>query len=151
VSEKRASGRTVILIERAQIEEMFAHARAVFPSECCGLIGGAIENEQARARTIYRLRNVAPDSLTMYEAAPEDLFAAQRAMRECGEELIGIYHSHPRSSEPSPSNTDVARAFYPSAVYFIVGFDGTDCVLRAFRLYEAERRWERVDYRIAAE
>ncbi len=56
-----------------------------------------------------------------YEAAPEELFAAQRVMRERGEELLGIYHSHPRSPKPVPSETDVRLAYYPSAIYFIIG------------------------------
>jgi proteasome lid subunit RPN8/RPN11 len=106
------------------------------------------ENDCANARTIYRLRNIARDTRVEYEAAPEGLFAAQRAMRERGENLIAIYHSHPRAVKPVPSNTDVERAFYPSAIYFIIGLGAGDCILRAFRLYEAERRWEQVEYRI---
>lgn len=109
------------------------------------------KSNHAHARTIYRLRNIARDASVEYEAAPEDLFAAQRAMRERGEKLIAIYHSHPRDVEPIPSNTDVERAFYPSAIYFIVGLGAGDCVLRAFRLYETEKRWERVEYRVAGE
>lgn len=119
---------------------MFAHARASAPEECCGLIGGR-ENE---AQSIYRLRNVARAPSVAYEAAPEELFDAQRRMRLCGESLVGIYHSHPRSEDPAPSPTDVRLAFYPSAIYFIIGFDHAGrCVLRAFRISEREGRWER--------
>jgi proteasome lid subunit RPN8/RPN11 len=93
------------------------------------------------------LRNVARNAAVAYEAAPEELFEAQRRMRACGESLVGIYHSHPRSSDPAPSPTDVRLAFYPSAVYFIIGFDATgDCVLRAFRISESEGRWEHVEF-----
>jgi hypothetical protein len=42
-----------------------------------------------------------------------------------------------------PSAADVRLAFYPSAVYFIIGFDAAGaCVLRAFRILEREGRWE---------
>ena len=71
------------------------------------MIGGAGE----LVRSIYPLRNVAGDTAISYEAAPEDLFAAQRQMRERGEELLAIYHSHPRAAEPKPSETDVRLAF----------------------------------------
>ena len=82
-----------------------------------------------------------------YEAAPEDLFAAQRLMRERGEELVGIYHSHPRDAEPQPSPEDVRLAFYPGAVYFIIGFAAEgEAVVRAFRIFESEGRWEPVEY-----
>jgi proteasome lid subunit RPN8/RPN11 len=124
---------------------MFAHARAVAPDECCGLIGG----QRDEAESVYKLRNVARDSLVAYEAAPEELFDAQRLMRERGESLVGIYHSHPRSEDPAPSTSDVSLAFYPSAVYFIVGFDAAgECVVRAFRISEREGRWERAAFEV---
>ncbi len=132
-----------ILLRRALAEEIFAHARAASPEECCGLLSG----RGGRAESVYRLRNVAGASAAVaYEAAPEDLFAAQRLMRARGEELLGIYHSHPRSADPVPSPTDVKLAFYPSAVYFIVGLGGTEPTLRAFRISEREGSWERADF-----
>lgn len=125
---------------------MFAHARECAPAECCGLLGG----REGEVESVYRLRNVARSSLIAYEAAPEELFDAQRRMRARGESLVGIYHSHPRSSEPAPSRTDVRLAFYPGAVYFIIGFDERgECVLRAFRVCEREGSWERAEYEIA--
>ena len=72
-------------------------------------------------------------------------------MRERGESLLGIYHSHPRSSEPQPSETDVRLAYYPEAVYFIIGLDGTNATLRAFRLSERDGSWERVEYSVVDE
>ena len=137
-----------ITIPRALVEEMCAHARAARPAECCGLVGG----RPGFARTLYPLTNVAAFPAASYEAAPQELFDAQRLMRARGEELLAIYHSHPRSDDPVPSETDVRLAFYPEAVYFIVGLAaGGACVLRAFRLYEGERRWEGVEYAVAEE
>lgn len=134
----------MITLRLAQLEEMYAHARAMKPLECCGLVGGQGEV----AQTIYRMRNVARDQHATYEAAPEDLFAAQRAMRERGEKLLGIYHSHPRAAEPVPSETDVRLAYYPSAIYFIIGFtrETDESVLRAFRISESEGCWEQVSF-----
>jgi len=125
------------------IGQIIAHARDSAPNECCGLIGGA----DGLARTIYRTRNLASDPLVTYEAAPEDLFAAQRQMRERGERLIAIYHSHPRSANPEPSATDVRLAYYPSAVYLIVGLGNHEPCVRAFRINEREG-WEAIDYQI---
>jgi proteasome lid subunit RPN8/RPN11 len=97
------------------------------------------------------MRNVAADPLVTYEAAPEELFTAQRLMRERGEQLLGIYHSHPRADDPSPSATDVRLAYYPSAVYFIVGLGGEAPKLLAFRISEREGRWEPVEYEVVAD
>ena len=137
----------MITLLREHLDEMFAHARTVSPSECCGLVGGGGQT----ARSIYRLRNVARDTLVGYEAAPEELFAAQRLMRERGEELLGIYHSHPRTPEPIPSETDVRLAYYPSAIYFIIGLGTETETLRAFRISERDSLWKQVNYAIAGD
>jgi [CysO sulfur-carrier protein]-S-L-cysteine hydrolase len=136
---------TPVLLLREHVNEMLAHAREESPAECCGLVGGSND----KAKTVYRLRNIASDPFVSYEAAPEELFAAQRSMRERGEELLGIYHSHPRAREPVPSATDVRLAYYPSAIYFIIGLGADSETLRAFRISERDGRWEQVEYSIA--
>src|SRR5688572_29046197 len=137
-----------IRLLREHLDAMIAHAREVAPAECCGLIGGV---PQHHARTIYRLRNVTANPELGYEAAPEDLFAAQRQMREHGEELLAIYHSHPRAADPNPSETDVRQAYYPSATYLIIGLGGDGPVVKAFSISEREHRWHLVEYEIADE
>ena len=137
----------MITLQTSHRDQIFAYAREADPAECCGLIGGA----DCRVTSIYPLHNVAADPKVSYEAAPEDLFAAQRQMRDRGEVLVAIYHSHPRSAEPEPSETDVRLAYYPQAVYVIIGLAGPQPVARAFRISEREERWEEVEYVIAGE
>ena len=138
----------MITLRTLQFDQIFAYARAADPAECCGLIGGS---EEGQAKSIYPLGNVAFDREVAYEAAPEELFAAQRQMRERGEQLLAIYHSHPRSNDPTPSDTDVRLAYYPSTMYFIIGLAGAEPTMRAFYISERERRWEQVEYEIADE
>lgn len=145
----------VIVLSRALIEEMYAHARRARPSECCGLVGG----RGASAQTIYPARNIAADPLVRCEADYRDLLNSQKSRRERGEHLLGIYHSHPFDEDPVPSETDVRVAYYPDVVYFIVGFaESGACVLRAFRIFkeegrwfEEEGRWERATYSVVEE
>ena len=129
----------MVTLSKTHFREITKHATEQAPRECCGLVGGTADGS---ARTIYRMRNIAADPLVTYEAAPEDLFVAQRAMRERGEQLLAIYHSHPRSADPKPSETDVRLAYYPSAVYFIVGLGS---------ISEREGRWEPAEYEVAAD
>lgn len=136
----------LLQLRREHVDAMIAHARETAPEECCGLIGGVSET---RAVTLYRLRNITANAESAYEAAPEDLFAAQREMRERGEELLAIYHSHPRVCDPCPSETDVRLAYYPSAKYLIIGLGGIDAVIKAFSISEREHRWQQVEYEIA--
>ena len=134
----------MLKLAQQQVDEIFTHARASLPNECCGLLGGRDDF----VSSIYKSKNITANPLVEYEAAPEDLFRAQKLMRERGETLVGIYHSHPQQSEPVPSETDVRCAFYPQAVYFIVGFQNEESVLRAFRIYAAEQRWTPVRFEI---
>lgn len=137
-----------LVLQRRHLNEILFHAREASPAECCGLIGGT---EDGRTQSIYRLANVAADTEVAYEAAPEQLFAAQRQMRKSGESLLAIYHSHPRASEPTPSETDVRLAYYPSATYLIVGLAGDEPVVGAFEISEQDHSWKRVEYDVSGE
>ena len=137
----------MITLQTSHRDQILSCARNADPAECCGLIGGVGE----QVSSIYPLHNVAADPNVSYEAAPEDLFIAQRQMRDRGEKLLAIYHSHPRSASPAPSETDVRLAYYPEAVYFIIGLAGPQPLARAFRISEQEQRWEEVEYVIAGE
>jgi proteasome lid subunit RPN8/RPN11 len=137
----------MIRISQTHVNDLIEHARQTSPHECCGLIGG----RDARTQTVYPLLNIAANPLVTYEAAPEDLFAAQRAMRDRGEQLLAIYHSHPRADDPAPSATDVRLAYYPSAVYFIVGLGNEEPCLRAFRISERQGRWEPAEYEVVTD
>jgi proteasome lid subunit RPN8/RPN11 len=138
----------MIRLQLRHANEIISHAQESAPHECCGLIGGLNDGQSL---TIYRARNIAADALVTYEADPEDLFAAQRSIRARGEHLLAIYHSHPRAETPVPSATDVRLAYYPSAVYFIVGLAGEKPKLGAFRISESEGRWEPVEYEVVAD
>jgi proteasome lid subunit RPN8/RPN11 len=133
-----------MFLRQDHLDAIVSHALETSPNECCGLIGG----DNSRATTIYPLRNVTPNPRLAYEAAPEELFAAQRQMREHGETLLAIYHSHPRSADPSPSATDVRLAFYPSATYLIIGLAGEQPVVKAFKISEQAQSWHQVEYAI---
>ena len=80
----------------------------------CGLIGGA----RGRPVSYYPVPNDAPDPGRRFLMQPEAQVDAMRRMRNAGEELLGIFHSHPES-RAEPSDVDRDLAFYPDVVYFI--------------------------------
>jgi [CysO sulfur-carrier protein]-S-L-cysteine hydrolase len=110
------------------------------PFECCGLLSG--KNNLIVA--VHPLRNTAHTPLTNYFASPEDMFSAMRRMREAGHQMLGIYHSHPRS-RAYPSPTDVQMAFYPEAMYFIISLE-PQIELRAFKINNASI--EEIEFRV---
>jgi [CysO sulfur-carrier protein]-S-L-cysteine hydrolase len=135
-----------VIIDSSQIEELYAHARECSPRECCGLIGG----KGNKVTTVYRVENVATDPRTAYEVAPEELFSVQRRMRDKDEKLLGIYHSHPLSNSPVPSETDIRLAFYPSAFYFIIGLKDEPS-LCVYSINEQAGSWSRAELVVAAD
>lgn len=75
---------------------MIAHAEATYPNECCGAMIGVSDGDQKVVQTAVPLENafVGPQA-QRYELRPDDLLAADRAARDQGKDLIGIFHSHP--------------------------------------------------------
>lgn len=109
------------------VRDMLAHARDEAPRECCGLLIGK-ENSVVRS---VRARNLDAKA-TRYFIDPEDHFAAIRAARAQGLEVVGAYHSHPTSA-PVPSPTDIAEANSgPDFLYVILSLVDED--VRAFRI-----------------
>ena len=69
---------------------------------------------------------------------PKQQIDAQRKMRDQGEELFGIYHSHPHSPA-EPSDTDLEEAGYPEALYIIVSLNTKGVLeMRGFRLRDGK-------------
>ena len=76
---------------------------------------------------------------------PEQQGEALRRIAERGEELLGIYHSHPKAPAV-PSQSDIAQAVhYPDAIRLIVSLDGPTEV-GAFRI--ADGRVEEVPLQV---
>jgi proteasome lid subunit RPN8/RPN11 len=80
---------------------------------------------------VIRCANVHATPTTRYVIDPREQLKAFRSIDAAGEELIGIYHSHP-VSQPYPSPTDRAEAHYPNAVYVLVSLRTGEPEMRAF-------------------
>jgi proteasome lid subunit RPN8/RPN11 len=85
---------------------------------------------------LYRGVNVDRSPYT-YRLDPMDQLRIFKEIDAEGLELLAIYHSHTQSPA-YPSRTDVAKAYYPDAVYVIVSVDDGPSegnpVVRAFRI-----------------
>jgi proteasome lid subunit RPN8/RPN11 len=115
-------------ISRRLLDEIIAHARADAPNECCGMIA----SRDGEAVAVHRARNAAASPLR-YEMEGMEQYRIQSAIDDAGLELGAIYHSHTRSA-PYPSQTDINLAFYPEALYVIVGVAGGEPDVRAFAI-----------------
>jgi proteasome lid subunit RPN8/RPN11 len=121
----------------AVLAHVLAHARSEAPRECCGHLVGRPHTrivDQAVAAT-----NIEPGT-TRYVVDPADHFRLMKRLRGTDREIVGGYHSHPRSPAV-PSATDVADAFSAAFLYLIVSLlepDRPD--VRAWRISGEEIR-----------
>ena len=132
-----------LAVPRPIYQAMLAHARAELPAECCGLLAGTIEGEVGRVTMHLPLVN-ARASPTEYESEPRSLFAAHKAMRAAGTEVLAVYHSHP-TTDPVPSRHDLERNYSESVVNLIIGLRHPEPEVRGWWLTaEAAREatWE---------
>jgi proteasome lid subunit RPN8/RPN11 len=106
---------------------ILAHARQAAPAECCGLLLG-LDDTIVEARPA---RNVADDPTRRYLIDPADHLHALRSARDRSLDVVGAYHSHPRSSA-TPSPTD-REAGFSHFLFLIVGLAADPPELRAWR------------------
>jgi proteasome lid subunit RPN8/RPN11 len=97
--------------------KLVEHARRQPHQECCGILAG----QNGIITQAFPAKNVAADPVRNYEIAPKEIVRLMGKFRERRLKFLGIYHSHPNwmhENEPSPK--DIALAYYPDAIYFIV-------------------------------
>ena len=112
----------------AALDAMVRHAREAAPEECCGLLLG-LGDEIVE---VFRAANIAADPSSRFLIDPADHFAARRVARERGLDVVGFYHSHPRSSS-HPSPRDAAEFTYPGHLYAIVSLEAEAAEVALFR------------------
>ncbi len=123
--------------------EILAHAGSERPNECCGLLAGNVVEGVGRVLRCYRLVNELA-SLIAFRSESRSMFAAMKAMRAAGTDVLAIYHSHP-TSDPVPSRHDLAQNYRESVVNLIVGLRTNPPDLRAWWLTAHEyaaAEWE---------
>lgn len=112
---------------RAQIER---EASIAFPRECCGLLEGGRNGDAIRVDALHSARNLSTDS-DRFEIDPADHFAAIRAARANGREIVGCYHSHP-NGKAEPSDRDADGAWDEGFIWLIAAVTQNALALSAF-------------------
>lgn len=113
--------------------EIIAHARSEAPGECCGMVASRGD----RAVKVHRATNAAPSPSLRYEIDGAEQYRIQMEIEDADLDLGAIYHSHTRSP-PVPSQTDINLAFYPDALYVIVGLADGEPEVRAWAIRDGQ-------------
>ena len=112
------------------LERVIDHAKKTYPKEGCGLIAG-----YHAAERFIAVKNVA-SSAAEYEMDPVELLLALHELRESGERLVAIYHSHPHGPAEL-SKKDVEQVYYTEAAQLLISLaDPEHPQCAAFRIID---------------
>jgi len=119
-----------IILPRQLVNRILHQAQSSPDTEICGLITA----KEGQPQRCIPIPNVSDQPQQLFAIDPGRQIDAMRRMREQGEDLFGIYHSHPHSPA-HPSDTDLQQAGYPEALYIIVSLNTRGVLeMRGFRL-----------------
>jgi proteasome lid subunit RPN8/RPN11 len=116
-----ADGR--IVLDQQMLLEMHSHAVSTYPEECCGLMFGSFSDKNADEKKVLRVRRMKnvfdpKERYHRYTIDPKEFLKAEKDADENGDEIIGIYHSHP-NAPAKPSEFDRNHA-WPALSYVVI-------------------------------
>ncbi|MDO8844565.1 MAG: M67 family metallopeptidase [Methylicorpusculum sp.] len=120
-----------------KITNQLLHLAQLSPdAEICGLIS----SYQGMAHQCYPIANAAEHPADKFLMEPGQQINAMQNIREKGEELFAIYHSHPKAPA-QPSATDLAMAAYPDTLNLIISLNTKGVLeMRGYRIIEQQAR-----------
>ncbi|MBI3324706.1 MAG: M67 family metallopeptidase [Candidatus Omnitrophica bacterium] len=136
----RSSGTHLALPNRSRAE-IIKHCLSAYPKEACGILAGntitSTEKPPREALYVYPMRNV-EESPVGYSMDPKEQLLVEKKMRERGQRMLGIYHSH-TATEAIPSPVDVSLAISPDISYLLVSLkDRSRPDIKTYRIVDGE-------------
>jgi proteasome lid subunit RPN8/RPN11 len=111
-------------------EAMVAHCRREYPKEACGLLVGTATGSVEASQPMHNVEN----SPIGYAMDPKEQLMVEKQLRQKGQRVIGIYHSH-TASDAYPSSVDVSLAISPDVSYVLVSLkDPAQPDVKSFRI-----------------
>jgi [CysO sulfur-carrier protein]-S-L-cysteine hydrolase len=116
-----------------KITNQLLHFAQISPDfEVCGLIG----SKNGLPAHCYPIKNSAKDPQQRFLLDAGQQISAMAKMRELGEDLFAIYHSHP-TAPALPSFYDLDEAAYPDALYLIISLNTKGILeMRGFKIQQ---------------
>ncbi|MFH1507585.1 MAG: M67 family metallopeptidase [Candidatus Omnitrophota bacterium] len=123
----------MLILKKELLRRITEHAIREFPNEACGILSGST----GKVNKVYEMTNTDKSPQTFFMDAREQL-KVMKEIRDRGEEMIGIYHSHV-ASLAYPSSHDVELALYPEVSYVIISIKNKkNPSVRSFKIVEGK-------------
>lgn len=117
-----------VSLTSAHYQEIVDISESIAPIEACGVIAG----KSGISTHIYPITNTL-NSPYEYLMDPAEML---KAFYDCDEkdwEVLAFFHSHP-NHPPIPSQTDLARNYYPDTPHIILGKINSGWKMQAYLL-----------------
>ena len=123
-----------IILNQSQLDILTEHAIKSGQNESCAMLLGIQKEQQWNVKEVFLTQNVDGNPEMEFTISPDELLSGYKHADTEHLELVGIFHSHPKSIA-LPSNTDRKFMALNGDVPWII-FSGltTDC--KAFILEE---------------
>jgi proteasome lid subunit RPN8/RPN11 len=118
------------------LDTLHNHAETNLPSEAAALLFGHVSDHLVMVNRIELVQNEAPSRTTSFMVNPEEQYRLLVEAEELGEELVGIFHSHP--APPFPSNRDLQNMKFNPVVWLIASKNSGSWVSKAFLMENDE-------------
>ncbi len=114
-----------------KLANQLLHLAQISPNlEICGLVG----SKNDLPSSCYPIKNTAEQPQQRFQLDPAQQISAMANMRDQGETLFAIYHSHP-TAPAIPSAIDIEQASYPEALYLIISLNTKGILeMRGFKI-----------------
>ncbi len=123
-------------IRKGVIERIVAHAEREAPVEACGFLMGS----NGLVTRDFPVTN-ADGREDHYTFDPDEQFRAYSVASEEDLDIIGVYHSHPKTP-PQPSAEDIRLAHDAALLYVIISLMEGKGVIKAFSIREGKAKEE---------
>lgn len=136
----------ILQITKSVYDEMVGHAQRQMPLEACGYLAGITATpsrpsgdsplDPVMAKTFIPMTNIdkSPEHFTF---DPKEQFAAIKQVRQSGESLLAVYHSHPET--PARLSAEDVRLFNdPNMIYVIVSLAAATPEVNAYTVRKHE-------------
>ena len=123
-----------IRIPRRLINQILDLSQQSPNKEICGLLSSQSSNNSEQPVNCYPVANASTEPSHHYLMDPRQQIDAFRKIRERGEKLYAIYHSHPQSPA-YPSTEDIEKISYPEVLHIIISMSTAGTLqLKGFRV-----------------
>jgi proteasome lid subunit RPN8/RPN11 len=123
-----------IILNQSQLDILREHAMKSGQDESCAMLLGIQEEDKWNVKEIFLTQNVDGNPEAEFTISPEELLSGYKYAEDEHLELVGIFHSHPKSIA-LPSNTDRKFMGLNGDVPWII-FSGLTTDFKAFILKE---------------